>query len=416
MKKYLILLFGCWMFLPVSAQVTLTECVEKARNNYPQIREHDLIRQCEQYDLSKATQSWLPQLTLSGKAQYQSVVVEMPFELPGLKFNLPHDQYSLVGELSQTIWDGGTVASKKRMVRADAEVQSRQLDVSLYSLRQRVENIFLGILLIDKQIAQNEIAIKSLCRNRDVVRAGMEHGVSYQSDLNLIEVNLLNYRQTISALRSDREAYVVMLGRLTGEDLSEAQFAEPSAIVPADTAALFRPELQLYQAQLQQSLVQRQDLQSSWYPKFNLSLQGGFGRPGLNMLKNEFEPYYIVGLKMQWNVGALYSRRNDIRKIEAQQARVEREKETFVFNTMLDVTDRMNEVRKAERVLEQDREIIRLRQEIRQAGEEQYRSGVIRMNDLMDLIDDEFNARVSEALHQIQLIMAVCELKNTLGQ
>ena len=134
------------------------------------------------------------------------------------------------------------------------------------------------------------------------------------------------------------------------------------------------------------------------------------------MLKNEFEPYYLVGLKMQWNVGALYSRKNDIRRIEAQQQRVEREQETFVFNTKLDVTDRLNEVRKAERVLRQDSEIIRLREEIRKAGEEQYKSGVIKMNDLMDMIDQEFNARVAESLHQVQLIMAICDLKNTLGQ
>ena len=119
---------------------------------------------------------------------------------------------------------------------------------------------------------------------------------------------------------------------------------------------------------------------------------------------------------MQWNLGALYSRKNDIRKIAAQKERIEREQETFVFNTMLDVTDRLNEVNKARQVLEQDREIIRLREEIRQAGEEQYKQGVIMLTDLMDMIDEEFNARVAESLHQVQLIMAICDLKNTLGQ
>ncbi len=136
----------------------------------------------------------------------------------------------------------------------------------------------------------------------------------------------------------------------------------------------------------------------------------------MNILKNEFEPYYTVGVKMQWNLGALYSRKNDIRKIAAQKERIEREQETFVFNTMLDVTDRLNEVRKARQVLEQDSEIIRLREDIRQAGEEQYKQGVIMLTDLMDMIDEEFNARVAESLHQVQLIMAICDLKTTLGQ
>ena len=379
----------------VAAQVTLSECVEKARNNYPQIQELGLIREAEKYDLSTASQSWLPQLTISGKAQYQSKVVEMPFEIPEFKFNLPHDQYSLVGEVSQTIWDGGSTANKKRRVRADAKIQSKQLEVSLYGLRQKVENIFRGILLIDKQIAQNEIAVKSLYRNRESVLAGIEHGVSYQSDLSIVDVNILNYKQTISSLHADRQAYV---------DL------------PIDTATLARPELQLYKAQLEQTQIQRRDLQSNLYPKLNLSLQGGIGRPGLNILKNEFEPYYTVGVKLQWNLGALYSRKNDIRKIAVQKERIERQQEAFVLNTMLDVTDQLNEVHKAEQVLAQDREIIRLRKEIRQAGEEQYKQGVIMLTDLMEMIDEEFNARVAQSLHQVQLVMAICDLKNTLGQ
>lgn len=416
MKKWGFLIAWACIAGPVTAQVTLTECVEKARNNYPQIRELDLIREAEKYDLSTAAQSWLPQLTISGKAQYQSEVVEMPFELPNFKFNLPHDQYSLVGEVSQTIWDGGTTASKKRLVSADAEVQSRQLEVTLYSIRQKVENIFLGILLIDKQIIQNEIALKSLNRNRQSVLAGIEQGVSYKSDLSIVDVNILNYKQTISSLNSDRRAYVAMLGRLTGEDMSQARFVEPAVDLSIDTTALFRPELLLYKAQLDQAREQRRDLQTNLYPKLNLSLQGGIGRPGLNILKNEFEPYYTVGVKLQWNLGALYSRKNDIRKIAAQKERIEREQETFVFNTMLDVTDRLNEVHKAREVLEQDSEIIRLREEIRQAGEEQYKQGVIMLTDLMEMIDEEFNARVAESLHQIQLIMAICDLKNTLGQ
>ena len=400
----------------VAAQVTLSECVEKARNNYPQIQELGLIREAEKYDLSTASQSWLPQLTISGKAQYQSKVVEMPFEIPEFKFNLPHDQYSLVGEVSQTIWDGGSTASKKRLVSADAKIQSKQLEVSLYGLRQKVENIFLGILLIDKQITQNEIAVKSLYRNRESVLAGIEHGVSYQSDLSIVDVNILNYKQTISSLHADRQAYVDMLGRLTGEDLSQARFVEPPIDLPIDTATLARPELQLYKAQLEQTQIQRRDLQSNLYPKLNLSLQGGIGRPGLNVLKNEFEPYYIVGVKLQWNLGALYSRKNDIRKIAVQKERIERQQEAFVLNTMLDVTDQLNEVHKAEQVLAQDREIIRLREDIRQAGEEQYKQGVIMLTDLMDMIDEEFNARVAQSLHQVQLVMAIYELRNTLGQ
>lgn len=399
-----------------SAQVTLEDCVEDARCNYPQIKELDLIRRTEQYDLARICQSWLPQVNVSGKMQYQSEVVEMPFEIPGYDFHLPHDQYSLVGEVNQAVWDGGSTASKKRMARAEAEVQSRQLEVNLYSIRQRVENLFLGILLLDKQLAQNEIMLHSLYRNRSEVETGIEQGISYKTDLDVVEVSILDYLQKRETLLSDRKTYVVLLGKLTGKDLRSVKFAEPDAHAGVDTLEIRRPELRLYQAQLHQAHVQRQDLQTNLYPKLNLSLQGGVGRPGLNMLKNEFEPYYTVGLKMQWNLGALYSRKQDLRKAEAQADRVQVQQETFVFNTMLDVTDQLNEVHKAEKVLKQDRDIIRLRESIRKTSEEQYRQGVIKMTELMDRMDDEYDARVAGAIHQVQLIMAVCELKNTLGQ
>lgn len=400
----------------VYGQVTLDECLEAARNHYPLIQERDLIREVEQYDLKRIGKGWLPQLNVSAKAQYQSEVVEMSFEIPGYEFDLPHDQYSVVGELNQTVWDGGSNASQKSKVRAEAEVQHRQLDVSLYAIRQQVQNLFLGVLLMDKQIAQNEIVIKSLNRSLEEARVGLEQGVSYQSDVDQIRVRILDYQQKKDALCADRKTYVAMLGKLTGKDLDGAQFSEPEVTVETDSMRLARPEMGLYQAQLRQTEVQRKELQTYLYPKLNLSFQGGLGRPGLNMLKNEFEPYYTVGLKLQWNIGALYSRKEDLRKVKAQERRVKIEQETFVFNTMLEATEQMNAVDKAERIWKQDREIIRLRESLRQAGEEQYRQGVIRMTELMDRIDDEFDARVAESIHQVQFIMAVYDLRNTLGQ
>ena len=301
-------------------------------------------------------------------------------------------------------------------MRAEAEVQHRQLDVSLYAIRQQVQNLFLGVLLMDKQIAQNEIVIKSLNRSLEEARVGLEQGVSYQSDVDQVRVRILDYQQKKDALCADRKTYVAMLGKLTGKDLDGAQFSEPEVTVETDSMRLARPEMGLYQAQLRQTEVQRKELQTYLYPELNLSFQGGLGRPGLNMLKNEFEPYYTVGLKLQWNIGALYSRKEDLRKVKAQERRVKIEQETFVFNTMLEATEQMNAVDKAERIWKQDREIIRLRESLRQAGEEQYRQGVIRMTELMDRIDDEFDARVAESIHQVQFIMAVYDLRNTLGQ
>ena len=396
--------------------VTLEECLEMARQNYPQIKLFDLIDATEKYDLSIASSSWIPQFSVSGKATWQSDVVEMPFEIPGFELDMPHDQYSINANVTQHLWDGGTSASQKETVKAGAEVQRRQTEVSLYSIRSRVQNVYLGILLLDEQIKQNRLLMESLQRNADEVKAMMESGMAYKSDLDLVKVNILDCSQQTEALCADRLAYVKILGLLTGQDMSGAEFEIPSDNTAVDIRTVTRPELELYAARLRQNEAQMKQLNARISPQFDLTLQGGFGRPGLNMLENEFAPMFIAGIKMQWNIAPLYTRKNDKRKIEAQKQDIEIERETFLFNTELDAGQQQTDVDKARMMLEKDDEIIGLRSSIRLAGEEQYRNGTIKMTDLMDMIDDEHNARLARSVHHIQLLMAIYDLKNTVGQ
>ena len=402
--------------LPSGAQMTIERCMELARENYPQIKQLNLIDEAARYDIANVSKSWLPHINISGKATYQSDVVEMPFDIPGFSFNLPHDQYSLVGEISQTIWDGGTSGSQKDVVTAGAEVQKKQVEVSVYSINERVENVYLGILLIDEQLRQNGILRESLERNARQAQAGIDNGIAYKSDLDMIKVNILNCEQQEDELLTDRKAYVEMLGKLTGTNLEGQEF-----VIPDENGAtglpkeITRPELALYDARMEQNEAQVRQLNSKISPKFNLSLQGGIGRPGLNILENSFQPYYTAGIRMTWDIGALYTRKGEKRKLDAQMRTIESDRETFIFNTNLNATQMRSDIEKAREMLEKDREIIALRESIRAAGEEQYMNGTISMTDLMDRIDDEHNARVAESIHRIQLFMAIYELKNCLG-
>ena len=410
----LLLLFGAGG--AAAAQVTLEQCMELARRNYPQIRQLNLIEEAAEYDIANVSKSWLPQLTISGKASYQSDVVEMPFEIPGFSFDLPHDQYSVVGELSQTIWDGGTSKSQKELYSAGAEVQKSQLEVSVYSINDRVVQVYLGILLIDAQLRQNDILERSLERNAGQVQACIDNGTAYRADLDMVRVSMLNCEQQKEGLLSDRAAYLEMLERLTGTSLEGQELVEPDcdAACP-DAAAVTRPELALYDAQRRQNEAQLRQLDSKILPKFNLSLQGGIGRPGLNMLDNSFQPYYTAGIRMSWDLGALYTRRDEKQKLDVQLRTIESDRETFLFNTGISALQLRSSIDKARRLLDKDGEIIALQESIRAAGEEQYRNGTISMTDLMKRIDDEYDARVAESIHRIQLLMAVYDYKNCVG-
>lgn len=402
------------------AQTTLDECIVWAYDNYPQIKEMSLLEMTKGIDLKNAAYAWLPHLNISGKATWQSEVVEMPMDIPGMDINIPHDQYGLTAEFTQQIWDGGTSRSQKELAEAGAEVKKTQLETNLWSIRSRVQNVFLGIILIDKQLELNRLLRESLERSSEEVKSRMEAGVALPSDLDQISVNILSCLQQRASLDADRKSYVKILGLLTGRDMTDVELAVPQDAVNYvdDGARDFetRPEMAFYAAQLKQNEFQRRQLNTLISPKLNLSLQGGYGRPGMNMLSGDFSGYFVAGLKLQWNIGALYTRGLDKRKVNADAQKIDLTRKSFILNSSMEAEQKNNAILKARDVLEKDSEIIALRQRIRASGENQYREGTIKMNDYLSMLDEEYKAKANESMHEVQLMMAVYDMKNTIGE
>lgn len=396
-------------------QKDLDECVRLAYQNYPQIKEYGLIEASRKYDIRNAAVAWAPQLSVSGKASWQSAVVEMPWDIPGMELDIPHTQYGVTADITQQIWDGGASGIKKKLIGAEAEVSSRQLEVNLYSIRNRVQNIYLGIKLIEKQLELNKLLMESLERTRGEIESMVENGVAYGSDLDQIKVSLLSCEQQQKGLETDRDAYVRMLGILTGNAMEGETFKDPEVILTG-SLDINRPELDLYDAQSKQIELRQKQLNVNISPKLNLNVQAGYARPGLNMLSGKFDPYVVAGLKLQWNLGGIYTLKNDRRKNELDASRLDNQRRSFLMNTSIEAVEKECEMRKAADIMEKDDEIISLRQSIRVSAENQYREGIIKMNDYLSLLDDEYRARLDSSIHYIQYIMAVYDLQNTLGQ
>lgn len=403
-----------------SAQTTLDECIGLAYDNYPQIKEMSLIEMTKGIDLKTAAYAWLPHLNVSGKATWQSEVVEMPIEISGMDIRIPHDQYGLTAEFTQQIWDGGTSHSQRELAEAGAEVKKTQLETNLWAIRSRIQNIYLGIILIDKQMRLNDLLRENLERNSEEVGSLINGGVALPTDLDLVSVNILSCLQQRASLEADRRSYVKLLGLMTGRDMTGVELAIPQEALDFQDDGVrdfaTRPEMSLYSAQLKQNDVQLRQLNTLISPKLNLSLQGGYGRPGMNMLSGDFSAYFVAGLKLQWNIGALYTRGIDKRKFKADAQKIDLTRETFLLNSSVEAEQKNNAIEKARDVLDRDSEIIALRQRIREAGENQYREGTIKMNDYLSMLDEEYKAKANESMHEVQLMMAVYDMKNTLGK
>ena len=399
------------------AQITIEECYRKAQENYPLIKQYDLIEKTKEYNLANASRGYLPQVMLSAKATYQSDVTKMPFDLAqlgmqGIKIpTLSKDQYGVTLEINQTIWDGGEISSQRAIARTGSVVEEKKVEVNIYSINDRVNRIYFGILLTDARIEQNRLLKKELQRNYDRVYSCMLGGIANSSDLDAVRVDQLKAEQNEAALLCTKQAYVEMLSQLIGEEIdATAEFVKPSIMRPS-TDAINRPELELYDMQVKNFEAENRRVSSALYPRFGLFITGGYGRPGLDMLKNEFSPYYLAGVRMSWNIGSFYTEKNRRRVIRNNIQSVEAQRETFLFNTRLDIAMKDKSIEKYVEQLKYDDEIIRLKTSIREASEKKMENGTLSGTDLMRDVNAEQMAIQDKILHEMELLSAIYDLK-----
>lgn len=416
MKRIFVWAVGmCAVCGTVSAQLTLEECYRAARENYPLVRQFDLIERTKDFTVENAAKGYFPQLSFSGKASYQSDVTKMPFSIPGVEFGLDNDQYQLVLELNQTVWDGGVVRNRKEEARAKSEVQKGQLEVNLYALNDRVNQLFFGMLLIDAQLAQNALLQAQLARNHGQVSACMQQGVANQADLDAVAVEQLNARQTESELRVNRKAYAEVLGLLTGRKGIDAERLVKPSVTVEPLEENRRPELSLYESQRRQLSVQEKGLTARYMPKLGVFAQGAYGDPGLNMLKSGFEPYYIAGVRLSWNISDLYTRKNDKRLLAASRDDIDVQEAVFRLNNRMETAQHWRTVEKIDTLMKNDDELIRLRTNIRKSAEAKVANGTLTVTEMLREVTAEDQAKQTKALHEIQRLQALYDIKYTMN-
>ena len=419
--KYLFLLGFSVIVLSVSGQqsVTLDQCYEWAEKNYPKIKQFDLIEKTMQYDLSNASKAWLPQVSLTAKATYQSDMTQLPLDFsqlpdPMKSFSVPElskDQYQVAAEVSQTIWDGGITRSSQMITRAEAEVEHKKLESELYSIKERINQLYFGCILQDDLLKQNRLLQKELQVNLDRIKAMIANGVANDSDRELLEVEILNVRQKEIELTASRSSFVRMLAYFTGQDITENTIIEtPVTPVAGRKQEINRPELQSFDANLSVADMRDKMITASLMPKFGAFVQAGYGRPGLNMLDDGFDSFYIAGITMSWNLGRLYTLKNDRRKVNAIRNQVNINKETFLFNTQMQLIQQDENIQQIKALMQTDDEIVRLRTNVRKAAEVKLENGTISVSDLVREINAEDMAKQTATLRRTQHLMAIYQL------
>lgn len=394
----------------------LERCYDLAQANYPLIAEYELVEKTTGFSLDNISKSILPKIHLGGQASYQSEVVQFPFSIPNMELpTIDKDQYKLYLDVSQPITDFfTTVKHQKELVNAEKNVKIKSLDAAMYQIKERINQLYFGILLVDEQIAQIEILRKNIQSGMERNRVSIQNGIALRSSADVLQAELLKTDKRIIQLQANRKAFTEILSLFIGQNIDENTIlVRPNEI--ALNTEINRPELAVFQAQKQIYESREKLIDDKSLPRFILFGQGGYGRPGLNMLSNDFDLFYIAGLRLSWDITSFYTKKNEKQKLSLQQQSVAAEENTFLFNTRLAMENHSGEIEKLDALIEVDQNIIQLREKVRLTAQNQLENGVITVNDYLRYVNDEDEARQGLIVQKMKRLIAHYEHQNTTG-
>ena len=414
------------IMLPVFAMgQTLEECQKAAESNYPLIRQYGLIEKTMELTVANIRKGWLPQVSATAQATLQSDVTAFPDEMMSLyqqigisMEGLKKDQYKVGIDVQQTVYDGGNIKSQQEIARRQGELQSAQNKVSIYNVRKRVNEMYFSLLLVNERIKLNEDLQKVLEGNEKKLASMLKGGTAAESDYQNVRAERLNVVQQMTSLKSQRTALVRMLSSFCGIEVKEAE--KPAIPENVEPFANHRPELMAIDAQLRLADSQEKALDAALMPRLGVFAQGYYGYPGYNMfddmMNRKFSWNGMIGARVSWNIGALYTRKNDKVKIRLQRESAEVGRERFLYDNQLEQIQQNENISRYRKLMEEDEEIIALRSSIRKAAESKLSHGIIDVNDLVKEINNENTARMQQTMHEIDMLKEIYDLKFTTNQ
>lgn len=412
---------GMFFVLPAMAQdmnpLTLERAYQLAEQHYPLIRQRDLVKKTAGLCIENIGKGYLPQLNVNGQATYQSDVTSVPVKIPGINMEEPSkDQYKLTAELSQILYDGGNINAQKQVQQVNALVEDQKVSVDMYKVKERINTLFLGVLLVDEQLKQTELLKKDIQLGIDRISAQVRNGTALRSNQQVLEAELLKNEQRKIELAANRSGLLDVLALFLGQDLPEnTTLVQPSVKEGLLTETIRRPELQLFSFQDSLFKVQEKIVSAKNRPRASAFIQGGYGRPGLNMLVNDFDFFYIGGVRLNWSLGSLYTSRKEKQILATNQQMVTVQRDVFLLNTNTQLKQQAAELKKLQQLIGTDQAIIDLREKVKTASNAQLENGVITASDFLREVNAEDQARLLLIAHKLQLLQAQINYRTLSG-
>ena len=403
-------------FLMAQEPVTLEQCQTWAWENHPVLNQSGLYQQILDLKNENNQTAWLPQVILNGQATYQSDVTKIGISIPNM--NIPtvdKDQYKVYLDLRQTIWDGGLSKARELINESEHEGNQQQVEVELYQMKEKVNQFYFTSFLIQENLRILEQKTGTLMERRKIMESAVRNGLMLSTELDQLLAELIQTDQLLLELNNNRQTVLSALSIMTGKTVDQFQNLALIANPEAMDHPLIRPEMNLFSRQTELLEVHSQILKKQRNPKLFGFGQAGYGKPGLNMLNNEFDTYYLVGLGFNWNVLDWKNTSRQQQVIKLQQDIVQTKRETFVQNMNLATDQQNKQIEQLNRLLATDQELISIRERITKASASKLENGAITTADYIKDLNAETTAKLTLETHRIQLKEAHVKLGNIRG-
>jgi len=405
---WVLLLCSGQLYAQDSILLTLEQVQQLARDNYPLLRQKPVLDSILRLQVKNTNSAYLPQAELNGQATYQSAVTEIPFKVPGVSIpEFAKDQYKATIDVKQLLYDGGTTREQRELQAVQQQTEQQRIEVELYKVKQQVTQTYFNALLAEEYIKAARLNQADIHQRIDRLSAGVQQGTVLPSNVNILKAELLRTEQQELSAAASREGNLAVLQLLTGYQApGPVKLAIPSIAAVPETDSLLRPELQLYR--LQSSTLDHQAKLTATRPMPRVSafVQGGYGRPGLNMLNNDFASFYMTGIRLNWTLWNWRYHRKEQDILRLQQKNIDHQSETFTLNTRTQLAQQRTDINRLVQTLEKDDDILDLRTSVKESSAVQLDNGVITVHDYITDLNAVMQARIDQSTHQVQLALA----------
>ena len=396
---------------------TLDDCYQKASANYPLLKDKALLTDASDLKVKNIQTNYLPQLSLNGQMTYQSDVtqVSLPPQIGISVPGSPKDQYKVTLDAQQVIFDGGITQAQKKLEQASVATDVQQIEVDLVKVKEQVNNTYFYILILDKNRDLLSNTLNVITDRMKTTKSAVQNGVLMQSDLDALEAEELNTRQKLADIEINRKAAINILNILTGESFNDSSKLTLPETSETDTAKNKRPEYGYFDLAEQRLDAAGKVSNTSLMPKLYAFGQVGYGKPGLNMLSDKFNSYYVVGASLKWNFWDWNKSHREKQIYAIQKNQIENKRANFDKGLSIDLQNKQSAIEKYRETISNDQKIVTLRERITKTASSRLDNGVITSTEYLLELNNETMAKINLETHKIQLVQAETMYQLALG-